>query len=301
MEYFLAVVEEANFTRAAKRVHVSQSGVSAQIRQLEGELGHQLLDRSDRTVRLTPAGAEILPMVRAALAAVAATRQIAEELAGLTRGRVRVGMVTGCTVAVLFDALASFHHEFPAIELVLTEDASDRLADGVRTGRFDLALLGTAQQPPPGVDSQLIADERLFAAVPPGHPLAATPTIELAALAEFPLITLPVGAGVRWALDSACASAGVRLQVALEASSPEVVAGLAERGLGVAILTETMAGVHPKGLRGLPITDPAMSSRLELAWSSEAAIGPAARAMVRHVRAAFSAVGQRGASFDHRP
>jgi len=289
LEYFLAVVEEANFTRAAERVHVSQSGVSAQIRQLERELGQPLLDRSGRTVRVTAAGAEILPMVRAALAAVEATREIAAELAGLARGRVTIGMVTGCTVAVLFDALSSFHDKFPAIELALTEDASDRLADGVRTGRFDLALLGTAQQMPPGVESQLVADERLVAAVPPGHPLAARPTVELAALLEFPLITLPMGAGVRSALDTACAVAEMDLRVALEASSPDVVGGLATRGLGVAILSESMAGAHRQTLQAVPVTNPAMTSRLELAWS-DGPIGPAARAVVRHIRDAFRLV-----------
>ena len=288
MEYFLAVVEEANFTRAAERVQVSQSGVSAQIRQLERELGQPLLDRSERIIRVTAAGAEILPMVRAALGAIDATRQIADELAGLGRGRVTIGMVTGCTVAVLFDALASFHEQFPAIAVELAEDASDRLADGVRTGRFDLALLGTAQELPRGVRSQLVADERLVAAVPPWHRMAAQQSIELAALADDPLITLPVGAGVRSALDAACAAAGVRVQVELEASSPEVVAGLAERGLGVAILSESMAGAHPEALHAAPITDPIMTSRLELAWSTGPAIGPAASALVRHVRDAFA-------------
>jgi DNA-binding transcriptional LysR family regulator len=195
-------------------------------------------------------------------------------------------MVTGCTVAVLFDALASFHEKFPAIELALTEDASDRLADGVRTGRFDLALLGTAERMPPGVESQLIADERLVAAVPPGHPLAARPTIGLAALVGFPLITLPTGAGVRAALDTACAVAEVDLRVALEASSPDVVAGLAARGLGVAILSESMAGAHRQNLQSVPVTNPAMTSRLELAWSG-GPVGPAARAVASHVRDAF--------------
>lgn len=290
LEYLLAVVEEANFTRAAERVNVSQSGVSAQIRQLERELGQPLLDRSERTIRVTSAGAAVLPMVRAALAAVEATRQIAAELAGLARGRVSIGMVTGCTVAVLFDALACFQGEFPGIEIELTEDASDRLIDGVRTGRFDLALLGTAQPLPAGVESQLVADERLVAAVPPGHPLAGQSTIELTALAHYRLVTLPVGAGVRAAFDTAGAAAGALMRVGLEASSPDVVAGLAERGLGVAILSESMAA-HRPALRAVAITDPALRSRLELAWSAGQAVGPAARAVVRHVRDAFAAAG----------
>ena len=73
LEYFLAVAEEANFTRAAERVHISQSGVSAQIRQLEQELGATLFDRSSRKATLTPAGAAALEPARAALAAAAAT------------------------------------------------------------------------------------------------------------------------------------------------------------------------------------------------------------------------------------
>src|SRR5919198_296233 len=72
LEYFVTVADEASFTRAAARVHVAQPGVSAQIRRLERELGHPLLDRTVRTVRLTEAGAAVLPYARAALGAVAA-------------------------------------------------------------------------------------------------------------------------------------------------------------------------------------------------------------------------------------
>ena len=245
LEYFVAVVEEANFTRAAERVHVSQSGVSAQVRQLERELGQSLLDRSERTVRLTAAGAAILPFVRATLAGVAATRSAADELTGLVRGRVAVGMVTACTIVTLFDVLADFHQRYPGIEIALNEDSSDLLIDGVLTGRFDIALLGTAVDLPAGIESEVVADEPLVAAVPIGHPLAGERTIPLASLARYPLITLPPGAGVRAAFDTACAAKGVKVRVTLEASAPDTVAGLGERGLGVAILSETMASAAP--------------------------------------------------------
>ena len=111
LEYLMAVVEEGSFTRAAARVHISQSGVSAQIRLLERELGQTLLDRAARTVRPTAAGLAILPSVREALAGVEGARRAADELAGMVRGRVTVGMVTACTVEVLFDALARFHRD----------------------------------------------------------------------------------------------------------------------------------------------------------------------------------------------
>src|SRR5215470_5235203 len=94
---FVAVAEEASFTRAAARVHVAQPGVSAQVRRLEAELGQQLLDRSGRSVRLTEVGAAVLPFARAALRAVTDVRQAVDELAGLVRGQVAVGMVSGCS------------------------------------------------------------------------------------------------------------------------------------------------------------------------------------------------------------
>src|SRR5438309_1829877 len=105
LRYFVAVVDEGSFTRAGRREHVSQSGVSAQIRQLERELGQPLFDRTDRTVRLTDAGAATLPFAREALAAIEGLRAAADEVAGLVRGGVRVGMVTGCAIPWFFDGL----------------------------------------------------------------------------------------------------------------------------------------------------------------------------------------------------
>src|SRR5579862_5105159 len=96
LEYLVAVVEEASFTRAAERLHVAQPGVSAQIRQLERELGQPLLDRSSRVTRLTEAGKAVLPFARAALSAAAGARTAVDELAGLLRGHVTIGMVVQC-------------------------------------------------------------------------------------------------------------------------------------------------------------------------------------------------------------
>jgi DNA-binding transcriptional LysR family regulator len=283
------VVDEANFTRAAERVHVSQSGVSAQIRQLERELGQTLLDRSERTVRLTSSGEAIAPYARAALAAVAGARQAADELAGVHRGRVAVGMVTGCSVAALFDGLQEFHRHHPGIEIVLEEDASDRLAEGVRTGRFDLALLGTAAPLPQQLQSELVADEALVAAVPFDHPLANGAEVSLGRLVQFPLICLPKGSGVRSALDTGCTTIGLQTSITLEASAPEVVTGLAQRGLGVAVVSETMASAHRSSLAAVTITDPRMNSRLELAWRAGDDISTAGKALVEHTRAGFAA------------
>src|SRR5689334_24180593 len=156
LEYFVAVAETGSFTRAAERVHITQSGVSAQVKALETELGAELFDRSGRTARLTEAGSAALRHARAALDSTLDLRDAIDDVKGLIRGRLTIGMVTGCEVAPLFDALAAFHRDHPGIELELAEANSDHLVTGVRTGAFDVALAGLAGAPPEHLASQVI-------------------------------------------------------------------------------------------------------------------------------------------------
>lgn len=288
LEYLVAVAEEASFTRAAGRVHISQSGVSAQVRQLEHELGAALIDRSSRGARLTDAGTAALPYARAALSAAAALRQAVDEVNGLVRGRLVVGMVTACTVTGLFDALAAFREAHPGVALSLLEDDSAGLAGRVRSGAADLALIGTAGRLPGDVAALPVVTERLAVAAPPGHPLLAGRTsVPLACLADHPVVTLPAGTGIRAALDEACAAQGLTLDVALEASAPAAVADLAARGLGVAVLSESIAAASPGRLRGLPVDDPGATTRLALIWRPGP--GAALRELIGHCRQAFGA------------
>jgi DNA-binding transcriptional LysR family regulator len=240
LEYFVAVAEEANFTRAAERVHISQSGVSAQIRQLERELGATLIDRSGRKATLTAAGAAALPHARAVLAAATAVRRAVDEVTGLVRGRLEVGMVTGCTVTPLFEALAAFRGAHPGVELALLEDNSERLLERLRAGELDLGLVGLAGAPPPDLEAMTIVSERLIAAVAPRHPLAARTTTTLGEVAAYPIVCMPEGTGLRAVFDQACRARGLSPEIALEASAPPAIADLASRGLGVGILSESM-------------------------------------------------------------
>lgn len=285
LEYFVAVAEEASFTRAASRVHVAQPGVSAQVRRLESELGQQLLDRSGRSVRLTEVGSAVLPFARAALDAVANARLAVDDLAGLVRGQVTVGMVSGCALPVLAELLASFHDRHPGVAIALVEDNSDRLVERLRDGRLDLGLIGWAEQTPADIDSVVLVDEELVAVVAPGHPLAdagaGAGAITIRQLRDLPLVSLPRGTGVRAALDAACAAAGFTPRIVFEASALPMVVELAGRGLGLAVVPASI----PNGPGILRITDPQLRSRLELAWPSAPSANPAARALIEQVRA----------------
>jgi DNA-binding transcriptional LysR family regulator len=321
LEYFVAVAEEASFTRAATRVHVAQPGVSAQVRRLESELGQQLLDRSGRSVRLTEVGTAVLPFARAALDAVANARLAVDELAGLVRGQVTVGMVSGCALPILAELLAGFHRAYPGVSIALTEQNSDRLIELLKDGQLDLALIGAAGAPTAEVETAVILVEELVALADSSHPLAASAAdpapsgpapsgpapsgpitsspvtsgaIPLRALRDVPLISLPRGTGVRIALDAACAEAGFTPNIVLQASALSMVAQLATQGLGLAVVPASTATAatanHANTADAVPaplilrITSPQLRSRLELAWNSAPPANPAARVLTEHAQ-----------------
>ncbi|MBP3084012.1 LysR family transcriptional regulator [Mycolicibacterium fortuitum] len=277
LEYFVAVAEEANFTRAAQRVHVAQPAVSAQIARLERELGQPLLDRSRREVRLTAAGAAMLPYARAALDAVRHAKTAVDELIQLVRGSVTVGTVT----AHDFDMaglLAQFHAAHPLVDITLAADESDALLDCLHSGRFDAAIVSVGTELPAGLTAEVVTDQRIVAAVAADHPWHRRRAVALRDLVDHPVIALPRGAGIRHQFDEACRAAGVAVRVAFEASTPNALADLAERGLGVAVLPESVA-VNRTALHPLPIT-PELRGRLVFAWRAHGPMSPAARVLI---------------------
>jgi DNA-binding transcriptional LysR family regulator len=288
LRYVVAVAEEGSFTAAARRELVAQPAVSAAVRALERELGVQLFRRGRSGAQPTEAGAAVLAHARAALAAVAAARDVADEVTGLLRGRVAVGMVVGCTSTVLADLLADFAAAHPAVEVVLVEGSGADLLAALSTGRLDLAWVGRAQPPPSGVQTAVLYEEEQVAVVPLAGPLRGR-SLAVADLASHRLVALPPGTGGRTALDAACAAAGVAPVVACEATGLEMVCLLAERGLGTGVVPASVAAAAADRLRALPL-DPPVTSRIELAWRTGGPSSPAGAALLavarRHVEAA---------------
>ena len=284
LEYFVAVAEEASFTRAAARIHVAQPGVSAQIRRLETELGQQLFDRTGRTVRLTDVGTAVLPYARAALAAVDSARLVVDDLTGLMRGQVTIGTVASPSSLPIPDLLAEFHERHPSVDIALSEGKSSDLIEAVRSGRIDVAVIGLAEEPPSDLRIQIVADELLVGAVALGHPLAERQRVSVEDLRDQALICLPSGTGLRATVEAAWSAAGAKPRIAFEASDPQVLAQLAARGLGLAILPQPFARAHARQLHALTIDSSRLRGRLALAWRSGGPVNPAARAFVRYAR-----------------
>ncbi|MYT19369.1 LysR family transcriptional regulator [Streptomyces sp. SID7760] len=261
LRYFSAVVDEGTFTGAAERLHVSQSGVSTQVAKLERELGQRLFDRSGRHVRLTPVGEAVLPLAKSALATLDTIRHTAAEFADAVRGRIRIGMIRGCSLPPFLDTLADLGRTHPGIELSLHEADSDELQSDVLAGSLDLALIGYSGPVADGLEASVVIEEPLAAVVPPGHALDRA-ELHLAALRGEKILCLPRGTGIRAAYEDSCRRLGLDPKVDLEASSPATLLRLAERGAGVAVLSTSSA--QGAGLRAVPLGDAAARARLGL-------------------------------------
>lgn len=277
LRYLIAVADHGSFTAAAAVLHVAQSGVSAQVAKLERELGHRLLDRGGRTVRLTPEGADLLPHARAALAAVDGMRAAADELSGVVRGHVRLGTVIGCTIPGYLAGFAEFRAQHPDVTVEVAEGNSDDLIALLVTGDLDVALIAHARTLPDELAAHTLIREPLVAAVPNDHDWAARTSVTCSDLAGQIVLCLPPGTGVRTALDISCAAERTAVHPSVQAHSPEAIMALAERGAGVAVLTESMAGGRP-GLTTVPL---ARSARTSLSLATRRAPSAAAGAMAR--------------------
>ncbi len=243
-------------------------------------------------MRLTQAGTAMLPHAQAALAAVADARAAVDEISGLVRGQVAVGMVTACASVDLADLLATFHAQHPGVEIRLSEANADVLVRSLQEGSLDLAWVAVSGPTAAGLESVVVADESLVAAVSADDEWAGRDRITLAQLVRRPLICLPRGAGMRTALDQACTRHGLVAEVALEATSPPLLGQLARQGLGVAILATSMAEADP-GLHAIAVTNPVLRGRIELAWRADGHAGPAAQALIRHARHHLAAAADR--------
>ena len=281
LEYFVAVAEELSFTRAAQRCHVVQSALSYQIARLERETGVALFERTSRSVALTPAGRVLLPRARHILAELELAAAELTALAGLLTGRLRLGMIgSAAAEPVVERALVGFHRRHPGVEIAIEDTGSADMAGRIRAGDLDLAFVGLfADQVPADLAHRVLAVEPLVVALPPGHPLAASPDpIGLAALAGGEFVEMRAESGLRHQVDAAFARAGVRRSIAFELSTSDNVVRFVRLGFGVALVPRS--AVHGREVVVLPLTDPSAVHPVSLVHRAPEPSAPAAQAFL---------------------
>lgn len=234
---FVVVAERLNMSRAAEALHLSQSALSRQIKNLEAELGIQLFDRYGKRLLLTAEGDDLLPRVAAL---IDQAKDLSSRMRAMTHGQVgvlRIGATPQTIEALLSHVLSALHRKYPAIEASFIEGANDTLLEQVQAGTAHVAIASV----PDGLDleKQDLFSGYLYAVLPKGHPLQRQRHIDIRELANMPILSLRRGFMTRSLLDSACTRAGVRVRTILDSDSTQTLCALARAGLGVAVVSTT--------------------------------------------------------------
>lgn len=278
---FVTVSDTGAFARAAERLHVTPSGLSMLVRQLEEQLGLRLFYRNTRTVRLTEAGSEFLPLASKTLrdleSAVAASRSLAQ----LKRGRVTIAASIVAAATLLPWALRTFAADHPGIQCVIRDGFEEDIRDQVRSGEVDLGI-GTLIDDEPGLAQTSLFQDHLVALLGEGHPLQSKRAVTWRELARFPVIALTARSPSRTLADTAFRAAGVTIEPAYEASFSSTVISMVAAGLGVAALPVNVRQVAKRvRVHARLLVRPTVQRRLGILERSDAEPSPAAVAFRR--------------------
>jgi DNA-binding transcriptional LysR family regulator len=283
LEHFVAVAEDHHFTRAARRLHIVQSGLSASIRALERELGTELFVRSTRRVELTETGRALLVEACRVLNAAASARDAVASVQGLLRGRLRLGILQSLDTLRLPEVLADFHAAHPAVVIQMVQVPSATLADRIHEGQFDLVFASLPTWPD-GLEVTPLVDVPMELVCGMGHRFADRRGVRLAELTGETFIGFPPDWGGRLTIDAAFDAAGLERRLMFEVGDGPLLLDLVAEGLGVAIVPTSLAR-RPQGVRYIPLRGARPVFRISAVSSAQGVCNPAARVLLDMVMA----------------
>lgn len=251
LRYFVAVAETEHVARAAERLHISQSPLSRQIRQLEAHLGLQLFERVRQRVRLTPAGREFLAEARDLLAQAGRVEERARQAGKGEMCSLSLGYCEGVVHnGLLPAALRKFRMNCPHVSLKLMAMRSGEQAEALERSLIDIAFVYNPPEPNPVLARRLLTREPFVLALADDHPLAARRRIMPRHLDGMPWIALPkaLNPAARERFLAACAASGFTPDIQFEVAQVSTTLGLVSAGLGAAVMQASMQRMNPPGI-----------------------------------------------------
>ena len=287
LEYFVAVAAELNFSRAAERIHVVQSALSASVSRLEKELGVELFDRSKRQITLTAAGEVFLEHARDVIHTAHRARTSVDAFRNQLTGTVTLGTLMSWGTLDLPAALEEFRGANPMVTVRLRQSITGSAGHltAIADGQMDLALVSITAPGSPLVTLRELMREPMVFVCEASHELANRRRVELADLDGHDFIQFPPGWGIRQRLDKGFTAAGVQPVSAYEVADYAVTAELIRHRLATTILPASVANRFPD-LRTVPLR-PTMSWTLSIASATSQVANRTINALVdtlvRHV------------------
>ena len=276
--YFQAIAEELSFSGAARRLNVVQPALSRAIKELEADLGVELFARTRRVVSLTAAGKVLLGETSLMFERLAQTIRRVRRAATGQIGELRLGYIGPPTQRFLGRLLEEYAKRCPEVTVHLEERTPERVWEMVAKGRLDLGLTRPVlAHEALRMETLKLRDERLFAAIPRNHPLAARKTLPWHCLATQSLIVLArrESAGLHDEILAACRKAAFTPKIGHTPSLISTVLRFVESGAGIGIVPECLTETDKsQRWRGVPLT-PQRTIPLVLVWKKEQEEPPA--------------------------
>jgi DNA-binding transcriptional LysR family regulator len=234
LEHFLAVVEEGSFTRAAARLFMVQSSLSASLLGLERDLGTDLFIRGRRGAELTDGGRAFLEPARATLRGADRARDAVAEVKGLIRGSVRIAAVAMPPSIDVGETIRRFQDEHPGVDVHVVPVSARETTELVADGQVDFAITPRVSGTASGLQFQPLVRTPLVLILPTGHRLAGAQDLDPADVVDEPVIDLPRGWVGRELFDRYLEERDVQRRVKLEINDWLTVLTMVQRGMGVA-------------------------------------------------------------------
>ena len=283
LEAFLAVARERSFSRAAERIHLSQSTLSGHVQELERELGKRLFVRRGRRITLTEAGVVFEPHAARVAAATADARQAVADIDGLGRGALVVGASTTPGIYVLPRAIGVFRRRYPGIELSLHIANSRLIEERVRADQVDLGVVGGhVLGPGERCVAAGLVDE-LVLIVPPRHAWARRRGIGLREVAGERLLVREEGSATRQVMERALQHAGIAPAATMELSHTEAIKQCVMAGLGVAFVSGYAIGaeIRARQLAVVPVRRLRIRRHFHVIHAERRTLGASGRAFLQ--------------------
>jgi DNA-binding transcriptional LysR family regulator len=272
LRYFTAVAENGGFGRAAQLLHVAQSAISEQIRDLESELGAALFDRNNRNIRLTAEGEQFLVDARAVLALAAKAAANVQKSRHGEIGALTIGFFVGGTGKFLPALVKEFRVRFPEVQVALVEMAPAIQHQALQAGSIDVGFTrGVQPSETATLRSEHFVTERLYAVLVKNHRLAKRRNIAMRELADerFVLNDRKYSPLVFDKVITLCSEAGFSPRIGATASVSSGVLALVEAGEGLAILPEGSQRLSTEELVFVPLADRTAYVDIVVAWSPQ--------------------------------
>lgn len=273
---FIAVAETRSFTHASTELHITQSALSALVRQLEGQVGFKLFDRTTRSVLLTKAGEEMFPLLQKIMRDLSSALSSSRELLTKARGRVTISASPLLSSTIVPALISRFSDAYPGIDVALRDSPQGDVQELVERGEADLGI-GTHDGISEDVLAEAVLVDRHLLACPADHGFGQQARISLKQLAILPFIAFPRGNSTREMLDRQLAEIGATFSPRYEVAFLWTAIAMVNAHLGYAVVpaqTAGLAGVFPH-VALLPIRGLA-TRRVHLIRHAQRSLSPAA-------------------------